>query len=659
MLQIAKASLRFGDRAILDEVTWSIHPGRRYGLVGPNGVGKSTLLRILAGEIAADSGQRILSSDLHVGYLPQELLGLSGRSVLAEAMTVFADVFALGEEVHHLERALAEPGLPPAEHEALLARYSQARDRFEHASGYALEHRARAVLFGLGFSERDLARDAGEFSGGWQSRLGLARLLLSQPDVLLLDEPTNHLDLSAIEWLENYLLDYSGAIVLVSHDRWFLDRLAHEIVYLWNGAIRSYKGDFTHFQAAREKEEEMLEKQHAERAKLVEKTQKFIERFRYKATKARQVQSRIRHLQKLEKIEVSPPPPVVHFRFPEPPPCAKVAVSLAQVSHDYGLGPVFAPFSADLVSGSKVGLVGPNGSGKTTLLKIMAGQLRPTHGIVRDGSRVVKATFDQDQAARLSGDHTILAELESIARGDMLPRLRDLLGVFLFSGDEVEKPLSVLSGGEKSRVSLAKILCAGANCLFLDEPTNHLDLSTRQSLEEAMHHFPGTLVVVSHDRYFMDRVVEEIWEVRDGLVRRIRGNYSHYLHMRQVEAQAPQAAPQAPVDKKESRRDRRRAEAAVRQKYSAERARIQKEAEAIEEEIAALEAERAELDAQLGDPAVYNDGDRSRQLVGRRREIEARLPAAYQTWEVAHGRLAQLEAAMTDELNNLVASIEK
>ena len=653
MLQISGVTLRFGDRFILDGVTWAIHPGRRYGLVGPNGVGKSTLLRIVAGEIKPEEGQRVLPSGFQVGYLPQEGVGISGRTVLDEAMLTFADVFRVGEEVSRLEHELARTDIPPEEHERLLAKYSEAREAFERASGYALEHRARAILFGLGFREADLARDTGEFSGGWQSRIGLARLLLSQPDVLLLDEPTNHLDLDAVAWLENYLQEYAGAVVVVSHDRWFLDRLVHEIVYLWNAELAIYKGNFTLFQAAREAEEEQLHERHAEQTKMIVKTQKWIGRFRASATKAKQVQSRMRQLEKLERIEIPPPPPVVHFRFPSPPKSAKVVLSMSEITHDYGSGPVFAPFSADLMAGTKIGLVGPNGSGKTTLLRMMAGALPPSRGDIREGSRVEKATFWQDQAARLTGSHTISAELQSIAKGEMTMRTRDLLGVFLFTGDDVDKIVSILSGGEKSRVSLAKILCQNANLLLLDEPTNHLDLTTRQSLEEALRHFPGTVAVVSHDRYFMDRIVEEVWEVKDGRVRRFLGNYSDYLYALEQEAARADSSVEAAADsdKKDSRKKKRQVGAAIRQKHASERARRQEAVERSEARVAALEAERDTLDGQLADPAVYNDGDRSRDLVARRREIDAQLEAAYGQWESTHKAFDEIEASIADELS--------
>jgi len=626
----------------------------RGGAPGPSRRRVITIIALAAGLAVAPGVPRRRARAATAYRWSGRALGAETEIILHHADRAAAQrlIALCRDEIERLEHALARD-LPPGDHERLLVEYAAAREAFELESGYALEHRARAVLFGLGFREADLARDTGKFSGGWQSRIALARLLLSEPEVLLLDEPTNHLDLDAATWLESYLSDYPGAVVAVSHDRWFLDRLVHEIVYLWNAELSFYKGNFTEFQVAREAEEETLAEHHAEQTKKIEKTQKWINRFRASATKAKQVQSRIRQLEKLERIEIPPPPPVVHFRFPSPPQSAKVVLAMSEITHDYGAGPVFAPFSADLLSGAKIGLVGPNGSGKTTLLRVMAGSLPASPGRIREGSRVEKATFWQDQAARLSGSHTILAELQSVAKGVMLTRTRELLGVFLFTGDDVEKPVSVLSGGEKSRISLAKILCENANLLLLDEPTNHLDLSTRQSLEEALQHFPGTVVVVSHDRYFMDRIVEEIWEVKDGRVRRFLGNYSDYLYALQVEAaRAESPAESEPEgDRKDSRKKRRQVGAAIRQKYAAERARRQGASERAEARVVELERERDEIDAQLADPAVYNEGDRSRALVARRREIDTHLETAYADWEGAHEALEALENMLAEELD--------
>jgi ATP-binding cassette, subfamily F, member 3 len=654
MLQLAKISFSFAALPILREVTWPIHPGRHYGLVGPNGVGKSTLLRIMAGEIKPDEGHRILPTDFRVGYLPQEGMGLSGRTVLDEAMTVFSDIFDLGEKLHTMERQMADPSHTQEEHDQLMARYAKMRDDFERHGGYALEHKARSVLFGLGFCEGDLSRLCDEFSGGWQCRIGLARLLLTQPHVLLLDEPTNHLDLPAVEWLEQYLLDYPGAIVTISHDRRFLDRLVDEIVSLWNEKLTSYKGNFTNYQIQREKEEEQLHHQHKEQRKKIDKTQQFIDRFRADAKKRNMVQSRIKHLEKLEQIEIPPPPPVVHFRFPAPPDSAKVILSLSETGYDYGKGPVFSDFDCDVIRGRRIGIVGPNGSGKTTLLRVLSGELKPTSGTIRIGSRVVRATFSQDQGATLKGSHTVLSELENTAKGEWTSRVRGLLGVFLFTGDEVDKPVGVLSGGEKSRVSLARILCAGANVLLLDEPTNHLDLTTRSSLEEALRHFSGSVIMISHDRYFLDRVAEEIWEVKDGGVKRTLGNYSDYISIRDLQAakQEPANKKQDPTDndRRENRRQQRQGDAVIRQRFTGARKKLQKTIQKMERTVEALELEREQLDEKLADPDMYNDGEKSRQLVSRRRAIDAELDHGMAAWEKSQAELDELESDLAREL---------
>ncbi|MGH7333153.1 MAG: ABC-F family ATP-binding cassette domain-containing protein, partial [Candidatus Rokuibacteriota bacterium] len=485
MIQIEGAAKSYGGRVLFRDLAWRINAGERIGLVGPNGAGKTTLCRILAGREDLDEGRVARAREATIGYLPQEVAGAGAGSVLVEALSGFADVWAIEREMEEVGEALAR-----APEDGLTRRYGDLQQRFEAAGGYRLETEAKAILGGLGFAPQDVGRPLGEFSGGWRMRAALACLLLVRPSLLLLDEPTNHLDLESLAWLETFLASYEGAVVVVAHDRYFLNRMVTSIADLGPAGLATYQGDYDDFLVERAARRELLEAQARNQAKRVAEVERFIERFRYKATKARQVQSRIKMLERMERVELSRSVRHIHFAFPEPPRTGRRVASLRGVHKAYGDRIVYAGIDLEVERGDKIALVGANGAGKSTLLRILAGVLPFEKGERVLGTHVTVHYYAQHQLDALEVTRTALEELASVAPAATQTRLRSILGAFLFSGDDVEKKVAVLSGGEKARVSLARMLVRPATLLALDEPTNHLDLASREVLEEALAAFP-------------------------------------------------------------------------------------------------------------------------------------------------------------------------
>jgi ATP-binding cassette, subfamily F, member 3 len=524
VIQLESVSKAYGGQPVFRDVTWRIADRERIGLVGPNGAGKTTLCRILAGFEEPDSGHVSRPRATTVGYLPQEAAGTVSGSVLGEALSGFEPVWALEREMEDVARALES-----APSDALTARYGDLQHRFEALGGYRLETQARAILTGLGFAVTDFARPVGEFSGGWRMRAALARLLLLAPSLLLLDEPTNHLDLESLAWLEDFLADYDGTVVVVSHDRYFLNRMVTSIADLQPDGLVLYPGDYDDFLVEREARRELLEAQARNQAKRIAEIERFIERFRYQASKARQVQSRVKMLQKVERIALDAGPRRIHFAFPEPPRTGRRVAALRGVRKAYGANVVYAGVDFEVERGERVALVGENGAGKSTLLKILAGMLPLDGGERTLGAHVAVHYYAQHQLDALRPDNTALEEMIEVA--PMLPhtRLRTILGAFLFSGDAVDKKVAVLSGGEKARLALGKMLVRPAALLCLDEPTNHLDLASREVLEAALAGFPGTIVFISHDRYFINRIATAVVEVAHGTLTRYLGSYDDYI----------------------------------------------------------------------------------------------------------------------------------
>src|SRR5277367_5563673 len=537
MLQLSGAGKRFGTKLLFENANWLITPDERTALVGANGTGKSTLMKILAGndthEGGLDYGTMQRPKGMSIGYLPQDGLSLSGRSVFDECLTVFDELRAMETELEGLYAALAELDPESPEYQTAADRFSEIDSRFTANDGYALDVKVGTVLSGLGFSKEDWQRRTEEFSGGWQMRIALAKLLLQKPDLLLLDEPTNHLDLETRNWLEEYLRTYPKGYILISHDRYFLDVTVNKIIEIWNKNIHVYHGNYEKYLTQKAERRTQLENAYKNQRDQIEHLEAFISRFRYQATKAKQVQSRIKELEKIERIEIPEEEPVIHFTFPQPPPSGRTVVEVKHLCKDYGPKQVLRDVGFTIDRGDRIALVGANGAGKSTLIRMLSAQEGPTSGSIKLGHNVLAEYFAQDQYKVLNPDARMLDDISGIAPKIAQTELRSLLGCFLFSGDDAFKKLGVLSGGERNRYALAKILVSPANFLLLDEPTNHLDLRAKDVLLEAVSAFTGTVIFVSHDRYFIDRVATRVFEVEGGHVHVYPGNYEDYLYRKE------------------------------------------------------------------------------------------------------------------------------
>ena len=541
MIQLSGAGKRFGHKLLFENTDWLITSRDRVGLVGANGTGKSTLMKILAGLDTLDYGSLIVAKGTTAGYLPQDGLSLSGRTVFAECMAVFSELHAMEKELEMLTHQIAELDHQSAEYANVADRYHSLEHEFRTRDGYSIEAEVGRVLMGLGFRKEDWERQTDEFSGGWQMRLALAKLLLQKPNLLLLDEPTNHLDLEARNWLEEYLHDYPHAFVLISHDRYFLDVTVNKIAEIWNKKFWFYTGNYDKFLAQKTQRNEQLQAAHRNQRDRIEQLEVFINRFRYQATKAKQVQSRIKELEKIERIEVPPEEKTIHFSFPQPKPSGRIVAEFIGVAKSYPAKPgsnsgekeVFRDVGFLIEKGDRIALVGVNGAGKSTLIKLLAGAEKPTQGEFKLGHHVEADYFAQDQYKELDAEARLIDDLGAASPRSTQTELRSLLGCFLFSEDDVFKKIGVLSGGERGRYALLRLLLHPANFLLLDEPTNHLDLRAKDVLLESLMEYTGTVVFVSHDRYFIDKLATRVFEIGDGKVEVYPGNYEDYLWRKQ------------------------------------------------------------------------------------------------------------------------------
>jgi ATP-binding cassette subfamily F protein 3 len=644
MISGTDISLQFSSRVLFKDISFRIGPRDRIGLVGSNGAGKTTLLKILVGEMEPDAGTVNKAKYVTTGYLAQEGTATEGRTLYAEAESVFGDILdtqARLEDVH--ERMAEVDNHESEEFRELLELYGELQHKVEASDAFRMKGVIEKVLKGLGFRENDFQRDTGEFSGGWQMRIALAKLLLQQPSLLLLDEPTNHLDLESLQWLEEYLQSYEGAVMIVSHDRRFLDTMVHTIYELSMGTLTEYAGNYTAYQELRaqrlEQQIAAFENQQAQ----IRQTRRFIERFRYKATKARQVQSRVKMLERMELVQLEDEEGAIDFSFPPATPSGRVVMELLDVGKQYGTLSVFDHVSLDIYRGDRMAFVGVNGAGKSTLSRLIAGLEPPNHGERRVGHNVLISYFAQHQAEELNPDFDVLQTVEAVAAGETRRQLRTLLGCFLFQGDDVFKKVRVLSGGEKSRLALAKMLLIPANLLVMDEPTNHLDMRSKGVLQDALDEFEGSFVIVSHDRDFLDPIVNKVVEFADGSIRVYPGTLSEYLDRKRAErssaAVSTQGAARASGGMNE--RERKRHEAELRQQRYRLTKPIQDKIDSLEKLIAAHEAEKANIERRMADPEFYRDGEHVKAVSARYKEVQEQLSNEYFSWGELAKRLEE------------------
>lgn len=633
MIHLESLTKEFGGYRLFDGVSWHIRRADRIALVGDNGAGKSTLMRLLAGIEEPSSGTLTIAKGCRIAYLPQDGIVTKGTSLFHEVRSALQGLLALEQELHYLGEALGSLDHQSEDYAKQLERYGAVQDRFRDLGGYRIESELAVVLNGLGFSQGDWHRDCGEFSGGWQMRIALARLLLAKPDLLLLDEPTNHLDLDARNWLEQYLQEYQGSVVLVSHDRLFMDRVCGRTAEVWNQGVTEYAACYSEYLVQRTERMQALREAKRIQDEEIARCEEFIQRFRSQATKASLVQSRIRQLEKIERIQIPPERKRIAFSFPTAPPSGRVVFDLMGVSKAYDTQPVFKNVSLTIEKGERVALVGYNGAGKSTLMQLLAGGFSPTTGDLLLGHQVTREYFAQNQAEALKPNRTVYEELYDGCPYAMVPRLRDILGAFLFSGDAIDKSVSVLSGGERNRLALAKMLLRPANVLLLDEPTNHLDLQSKDILLDALRQFAGTVVFVSHDRYFVTSLASRIVEVADGTVTSYHGDYEYYLEKRAEGMAAPAALSGVSQPTKGGQRDDRvRDREEQRKRKREDQARDRQRVE-LEQRIEQFEHELASLESAMNTPGFFDDVAQGADAGERHALLQVQLEETYAAWE--------------------------
>lgn len=663
MIAAHSIGIGFGGDVLFKDVSFTVNPGDRVGLVGSNGAGKTTLMRVLMGQQEQDEGRVVSRASAVIGYLPQEGVVLSNASVREEVMTAFGELNLMEDRIAELNGEIARRhGEDTPAYAELMNELGELQHRFEAMNGFSAKGEVEKILMGLGFDTDDMTRPCGEFSGGWQMRIELAKLLLREPDLLMLDEPTNHLDIESLTWLENFLKGYGGGILVISHDRAFLDALTTHTYELSNKRLTVYTGNYSTYLKERSQRRELQQAAYENQRKMILDTERFIERFRYKASKATQVQSRVKALEKLDRLE--PPESEeseISFQFPSAPRSGRVVVDLEGITKRYGDNLVLKDVDYALERGEKVAFLGRNGEGKSTLSRIVGGT-EPFEGTRTLGHNVEIGFFAQHQAEELDPKKTVLDTLDSVAVGDIRTQLRSLLGMFLFHGDDVFKPVSVLSGGEKSRLALAKLLLQPRNLLILDEPTNHLDMASKNVLKKALLEFEGAVVLVSHDRDFLRGLVGKCVDFRNRTIKEYIGGIDEYLTRLGSDTVENAFGPRsASPEKKErpggsgagddglSRKEQKRREAELRNRRYAATKELKLKLTAIEKDIAKLEQQKEALEAELADPDVYSDGDRAVVVQKKLKEAESKLGDLYMKWEPAAADLEAAEAEFEQE----------
>ncbi|MBU0674789.1 MAG: ABC-F family ATP-binding cassette domain-containing protein [Proteobacteria bacterium] len=657
MININKLTLQYGKKDLFKDVSGRINSQDRIGLIGVNGTGKTTLLKMMVGIVETDFGVITKSRHTTIGYLPQEIADMPpGQSIYQEAESAFADLLEIEKELNELNRTLSACDPSSPEIADLLEQQGELQHQLDRADIFSMQARIEKVLHGLGFSTEDFKRDCHQFSGGWIMRLMLAKLLLVSPAFLLLDEPTNHLDIESLTWLEDFLKGYGGGLILISHDRSFLDAISTSTWELSLGRLTIYKGNYTKYLAEKEVRMEVQRAAYGNQQALIQQTKRFVEKFRAKSTKASQVQSRIKQLAKLDLIELDESDLSLAFRFPPAAPSGRLAIAGENLTKSFENKTVFDDLSFDLQRGDKMGIVGVNGAGKSTLVKMLAGLIKPDLGQIRSGHNVILSYFGQHQAQELPLAMTVMEVMMSIDSGKTVTQLRSLLGAFLFRGDDVDKKVSVLSGGEKSRLALARMIATPANLLIMDEPTNHLDMGSQEILQEAMAQYDGSIIVVSHNRYFADSFINKVLEIKSGRATIYDGNITYYLEKIQATRQKPTAAtiittpleatPETPV--KTRGKEARQVQAHQRKERNKLLGSLQKKVTEAEKKVEALERTKETLESILADPNLYQDqeafGEKSREYSTVTRHLEK----AYSQWEEAQSEIELREKELED-----------
>lgn len=613
MISIDNLTVSFGGWTLFDEISFLVNPKDRIGLVGKNGAGKTTLLRIITGEQQATSGAVTRNGDCTIGYLPQQMKVADTTTLIDETAKAFAEVLAIEAEIEQITTALAErDDYESVEYEQLMHRLDECNNRYHILGGDSREADIEKTLLGLGFRREDFDRPTSQFSGGWRMRIELAKLLLRRPSLFLLDEPTNHLDIESIQWLEEYLRNYNGAVLLISHDRAFLDNVTNRTIEISLGKIYDYKVPYSKYVVLRRERREQQMAAYENQQRMIEKTEEFIERFRYKPTKSNQVQSRIKQLERLERIEVDEEDlSTLNIKFPPAPRSGQIVAEVKEVGKSFGAKHVFSGANFVIERGEKIALVGRNGEGKTTLARMLVGELTPSEGSIRLGANVDVGYYAQNQEDLMDGEITVFDTLDRVAVGDIRTRLRDILGAFLFRGEDIDKKVKVLSGGERSRLAMARLMLSPHNLLIMDEPTNHMDMRSKDILKEALMRFDGTVILVSHDREFLDGMVDKIYEFRDGGVKEYLGGIYYFLEKRKVESLAEIERKAAPTTAAKESAATSSGKLSYEQKKEQEKQirKLRKAVEAIEAELAEIELQIADYDARFATATEYNESD--------------------------------------------------
>src|SRR3989339_704293 len=641
MIRLNNVSLAFGSKSIFDNISLHIRRNDRIGLIGPNGAGKSTLFKLICRLTEPSAGDLVFAKDTTIGYLPQEGFVFKKKTIFDEASSAFDDILHLKSQIDKIHAKLEDQSIQGEDHELLLDQYAHLQHQFEVVNGAKVDKETGKVLKGMGFKESDFEKNIDTFSGGWQMRVALSRLLLQDPNLLLLDEPTNHLDIDSILWLEEYLKEFDGSLIIISHDRAFLDRNITKVWELENGRINEYYGNYSFYEAEKENRIGLQTARYINQQKKIKEVERFIERFRAKNTKASQVQSRILMLEKMEKEELPEnTTEAVKFKFRTSKQSGINVLDVKDISHKYDGNLIFHDICLSIERGERVALVGQNGSGKSTLLRIIAGLEQPHSGTIKTGHNVLYDYFAQEHAEKLNSNNTLLQEIESVSPFHMIPHIRRILGAFLFSGDDVFKPVSVLSGGEKSRLSLAKMLLKPTNFLIMDEPTNHIDIATKKILKNALLDYDGSLLIVSHDRNFLDGLVSKVYELRNGNIHVHLGSFGDFLekkeanlHIETLESNMNNSSikPEEAGSQKQ--------QYLLKKEQNARKRKLTKELQNVEEKTSLLETQKKELDRTLLDTSLYSDKEKSIEINRQYKVVTQELNSLYNKWEIIHAEL--------------------